>query len=239
LRTVLTVPLTSGPFVASTGASTFLETGSPEQETEDPCSPVLLVATDAVCDPGAPTTCGFCSACDPSVGCVPRPRLACRRSTVREGSSLIIQDKADDIQDTLTWKWTRGAATTIDDFFGSPLGSELALCVYEDVPANPELVLGAGIGCGATDCWKRNGSDASFVPLEASTDGIKSAKVHAGGDGRAQISINAGGVALQTPRLPLSAGVVVQLHSPDGVCWDATYGHPRSDTPTQFQAKSD
>jgi hypothetical protein len=235
----LAVAGTGGPLVAANGGDRFLVAGFPEQETEDPCSGVALFAANVRCDPATPGDCGLCSACDPNVGCVVKPRTSCRKPTVREASSLIIEDKADDTHDSLTWKWTRGAATGIDEVFGSLFRSDLALCVYDRAATQPDLVVGAGVGCGQTDCWKSSHNELSYARRDGSPDGVTSAKIKAGAEGRAEISIAASGTNLETPSLPLAPRLDVQLQSPDGLCWEADFSTPRVNTKARFQAKSD
>jgi hypothetical protein len=224
------------PLVSSSGAPTFLVSGFVEQETEDPCQNVKLFSANVMCDPAAPGDCGFCTACEPGVGCIVGPRPSCRKPTIRQGSSLLIQDRTDKTQDNLTWKWTRGAATSVADFSGGGL----ALCIYDKTATQPALALGAAVNqCGGEDCSKLNRNELLISSRDGFPDGVKSAKLYAGDDGRAQISVAASGVNLKTPTLPLVPNVDVQLQSGDGLCWEANFSTPQVNSTSQFQARSD
>ena len=76
----------------------------------------------------------------------PRPRAA-RRSRAAS-RTLTIRNKTPDKGDLITWKWTKGAATTKAEF-GDPLTSDdYALCIYDAGALVTSAVADAGGICG-------------------------------------------------------------------------------------------
>lgn len=88
----------------------------------------------------------------PTPGCGVAPRVGCRTA---ENSSLHYRDDADDDRDRLTYKWSKGAATTQAEF-GDPLTStQYALCIYarstEDLYAESNVPAGASNWSAVSD----------------------------------------------------------------------------------------
>ena len=163
-------------------------------------------------------------------GPVPPPTSACTsvpspcRVPVDAGKSkLIIKDKSPDGGDSVLWKWTKGAATSLAEF-GSPTTSdEYALCVYEDG------VLRHGFDIPAGASWKATSGGFSYHATDRAPDGILVAKLKPGAvDGATSIKVKGKGALLGLSSPGLLSGVLkVQLQRTDGsVCWGATFSPP-------------
>src|SRR4029077_11332506 len=76
---------------------------------------------------------------------VPSP---CRQSVQAGKSKLLIKDKSPNSGDTILWKWTKGADTTLGEFGDPTSTADYALCVYEDG------VLQHGFDIPAGASWK-------------------------------------------------------------------------------------
>jgi hypothetical protein len=167
----------------------------------------------------------------PPPTCANGPRAACRRP-VRAGKALLaVKDGVPDASDQLTWKWTAGAATTLDDF-GDPLeGTGHLLCVYDGAGATiARAVAPAGGVCDGRPCWRAKGSKLLYRSRERVPGGGRRSTLEltlvAGTDGKSKILAKARGVALGLDPLPWSQPVRVQLLNGAGACWEAEYAAP-------------
>jgi hypothetical protein len=157
---------------------------------------------------------------------------------------LVKNNPADltNTKDKLGWKWIKGTATTTGDF-GTPLSStNYLLCIYTG--STPTLVTSAlapaGGTCAGKPCWKGKPTGFIYKDKDLTPNGLLQIVLKSGLDGKAKIIVKGKGANLQTPALPISQPVTVQLKSSDGVCWEAVYSAPatKSDT-TVFKDKAD
>jgi len=92
--------------------------------------------------------------------------------------------------------------------------------------------------CRVATCWKPTSSpEYCVIPflLPLTKVGLK-----AGSPGSAKIQAKGGGTNLHLPALPLTTPVRVQLlQSSSSACWVATYSTAKTNTATEFKAKSD
>lgn len=217
-----------------------------------PCSDGDACTTGDACDTGVclgggPVACEPCESCDSVAGCVAAPATGCRTPTLPRKASLQMKDGAPDAKDQVTWKWTRGAATTVADL-GTPAGSAgFALCVFDATNALlVRLRAPAGGTCGTASCWAALGGavpkGVRYKNRAATPDGIGVLLAKAGSAGQAKASLKAKGdpvpmPALGTLALPLRA----QLRTDGGLCLEATFsaaGVVKNGT-TEFKGGSD
>lgn len=179
-----------------------------------------------LCPAGAPLICGPCTTCQ-SEGCVAAPRTGCKRSTKAGAAKLQLSDRAGSDHDKITWKWAAGQATAFADFGSPQSGEDYALCIFTTSPA-PEVALRARIpgagNCGNKPCWKiTSPKGVRYADPDATPEGISAMTLTAGTAGKAKVSLKGKGSTLQVPALPLALPLQVQLHGPNGICWEADY----------------
>jgi hypothetical protein len=101
----------------------------------------------------------------------------------------------------------------------------------------------AGGTCAGRPCWKDAGQRGlRYGDRDTTPNGIVSAALKPGEDGRASIRVKAKGANVPMPPLPLAQGptVTVQLQSSDGTCWEAAYDAPAARNDGEgFKDKSD
>jgi len=213
--------------------------------TGDCCAPdCQLEPQGSPCDDaGACTTEDACEA----GRCAGRtaPAAGCRRALK---SSLVLRNGTPDKRDLVVWKWRNGAATSRAEL-GDPVGggTTYTLCLYDEVGGTPGLSLDAamppGGTCAGRPCWKDAGQRGLlYGDRDTTPDGVVSAALKPGEDGRASIRVKAKGANVPMPVLPLAQGttVTVQLKSSDGTCWEAAYDAPAARNDGEgFKDKSD
>ena len=172
---------------------------------------------------------GTGDACDLTPApCAPEPRLDCKSVTLPAKSLLVLKDKTPDTKDGLTWKWTKGAATSLLEL-GNPVVSDTTLlCVYDRSAApQPLLTATAPVGgtCKNKPCWKAAGTKGfNYADKELTPDGLVKLVTRAGADGKAKVIAKGKGALLDLPALDtVEFPVTVQLQSTGGACFTATY----------------
>jgi hypothetical protein len=187
------------------------------------------VCTGGICG----TSCGPCEFCDATRGCVTGPAPGCRKPATSHGARLVLQSAAP----RLSWKWTKGQATSVADFADPVHADAYSLCVFDQSDTSPGLVFRGTVMPGSS--WDTTKSGPKYRDRAGLQDGITSMTLHAGSDGKAKISVSGGGPHLTLPGLPLPVPLAVQLQG-HGQCWSATYppeGVQRNDA-GRFKARS-
>jgi len=159
-----------------------------------------------------------------------------------------LKDNLDDTKDQLSWKWAKGAQSSVVEMMNPQFGSATyRVCVY-DGTANPqprmELDIPHGGTCGTKPCWKANGPEGVGYTNKAGTpNGITALKFKGGSAGKAAIQVKGKGTNL--PMMPLgdpgAPPVTVQLvviDGPTSACWQSTFPALRVNLATQLSAKS-
>ncbi len=192
-----------------TPACTLEPSGTPCRDAAGVCD------APEVCD-GASAMCPAAEV-DPCLArCPPAPR-ACRTA---ERSRIIRTLPADPRQRRLTWRWTRGASTTLPEL-GDPIaGTEYALCLYGGT--TPAL-LGEIVVADASR-WRSIAGKGWRYEDRAAPLGLTKIVLHASDRDRSKILVTGKGTAL--PETPSSAGtpLTVQLvNGTSGLCWGATH----------------
>jgi hypothetical protein len=145
----------------------------------------------------------------------------------------------------------KGEATATEDFGDPFTETDYALCVYDaSSGAQPvrALVAEADGTCGSGPCWRHLSGPGQPIeyfdrPTESgggtNPDGVRRIGLRPGAAGNAQVRVEARGLNLALPGLPLAQPVVVQLQASNGECWEATYSAAQVNTSTGFVARPD
>ncbi len=175
------------------------------------------------------------------VPCAAAPLPGCRSPSVPGKSQLAMKQGTTDAKDSLSWKWSKGSATTLADF-GDPTRTDgYALCVYS---GGSSLALTASAPAGGTckngkPCWKASGAKGfKYGDADLTPHGIQKLTLQAGDDGKAKIGLGGKGPLLHMPALDtLTFPLVVQLQGAQGECWAATYASPLTQDASVVKAK--
>jgi hypothetical protein len=172
--------------------------------------------------------------------CAAIPAEACRAP----GRSVtVLVDRDGTTRDRFVWRWLKGEATDLGDFFDAVSGSaQYHACLYDaSASPQPRLDVGAAAGgvCDGLPCWKTLGTRG--YRYRDKSDGLLLMRLVSGSAGKARVIVRAVGGDLAMPALPLTPPVVVQLLVDDGVtseCWQSTFSEaPKVNTSTKFRAK--
>ena len=213
--------------------------------TSDSCTNGTCGGAGVVCNDGDPCT---VDSCDPISGCaaVEAPASGCANPVK---SVLVIKNRADTKKDRLIWRWLKGPADFAD--FGDPAGGSTSytLCVYDQSNAGNSTRLAMrthvqpGGTCDGADCWKAYGKVPNRLKFKDRSDtGSLKVVLKATNKGTGKIIVKGKGDRIAPPApvgpglMSEDSGVVVQLFSSDGKCWESRYaGPPKKTTAEQFK----
>jgi len=164
----------------------------------------------------------------PPPPCPNAPVAGCK-ATPSGRSVLLVGDSPADARDKLTWTWSNGDLTTLQELGDPRATTSYAFCVWDGRAGVPSLVAAADVPAGAR--WAATGTRGfRYSDSRATSDGIAQVRVKTGVAGKAMVSVKAKGAALQIPapatpttRFAANPDVVVQLLSGGGVCWESRY----------------
>lgn len=230
----------------NTPTATFTATFTPTQTPTLTPTPTVTDTPTATFTPSFTPTVTATPTPDPN--CSAQPLPACRQPLAANKASLLIKNRGG-ARDKVTWKWTRGEATSALDF-GEPVAGDTTytLCVYGQVAGTAQLALQARVPAGGTcdgaPCWQATSKGFAYRDPAGAADGITKVVLKAGAAGKAKIIVKGGGEALDTPALPLAQDpqVIVQLRNTfqAGRCWEARYSPPAKKNDTlQFKDKGE
>lgn len=228
---------------------TFEPVGSPCDDGEqcttgDACSSGACAGTSlpdgSTCDDGSACTTDACA----SGACVgtSAPAVVCKQPMEAGKAFLQLLDKANDRNDKVSFKWTRGQATAFGELGSPDVSDDYDVCIYGPADA---FVLGlkapGGGTCSGRPCWKKaDGRNFTYVDKGADPDGIGKLQVVAGPDGRAKLQVSGAGPNLGMPALSgVSLPLKVQVRSRNGSCWGSTFSQATKKDAEQIKAKSD
>jgi uncharacterized delta-60 repeat protein len=170
--------------------------------------------------------------------CPPFSTTAGCKTTLPLGSKLQLKAPGDPTKSKLTWKWKKGATTTLGEL-GAPLTTDdYTLCGY-DASSSPagaflfELTAPPGSG------WRALGTTGfTYKDRTGASDGVIGMKAKSGVAPRPFAQVKAKGANLVLPPMPLPTPVVTQLRLSNGTCFAASFdaGVTRNDA-TSFSAK--
>lgn len=194
---------------------------------------------DEQCDDGNAAGGDGCSSSCRLEACGPAPATGCRRPTTPDAARLTISRPDVPARSGLTWRWSRGAATTGADF-GDPTSTDpYLLCAYDaSGSAQPIAALAAPAAgsCAGAPCWERTRPGFAYRDRLATPDGLTVVRLRAGADGDAKVVVEGRGGSLALPALPLVPPVLVQLiDAKTGACWEATHTTPTVNDGDRFQ----
>lgn len=141
-----------------------------------------------------------------------------------------------------TFKWRFGEATTLAEL-GDPLNTDdYALCLYAGATLVFPGTAPAGGTCLGVPCWRPLGTTGlKYGDKEMTPEGAKLLLLKSGVSGRAKTTLNGKGVHLSDhplglPAPPLALPVRAQLQGENGVCFEATFSAPTLNQPGTFKA---
>ena len=157
--------------------------------------------------------------------CPPAPDT-CRPPTVSGASSLLLAQKPDPAKSHMTWKWTKGTATTKVEFADPTASDGYTLCIYDaGALVSTTAVIGS---CTKKPCWSAKASGFVFRNKSLQPSGALSLKLVAGVDGKASETFGGKGASLDLPDpMSLAGPIDVQLRKSGGVlCWGSRFSAP-------------
>ncbi len=183
----------------------------------------------------ADCTCSLCGVAPAATGCLQAGTAA---------STVQIVDNATDTKDRVKWSWTKGEATTTEDF-GDPVnsGPSYALCVYDGSGATQPILalpVAGGEVCGSKSCWKQTRTGYKYSNRQGNAAGVTQVTLKAAADGAAAVKLQGKGAALQVPVPTLTLPVTVQFVADVGTsrtCWETRYTTATRNDAQQFKAK--
>jgi len=171
--------------------------------------------------------------------CTFTPQSGCRRPTAPRASSLKLQRRTPASRNRLTWKWSRGEATSTAAF-GDPLaGTDYAVCLYDDAGLRARIDAPAGGLCGTKPCWRAKSGGFRYTDPFLTPHGLQKMTLRPGAAGKAKLSLSAKGQLLVLPPPPLDPPLLLQLVNDAGECWEATFSSAQTNTTEQVKARSD
>jgi hypothetical protein len=148
---------------------------------------------------------------------------------------VLLTDKSPQTnRSKLSWKWIQGEATTFEDLGNPIIEDTYALCIYDDMAGTPSLVSEIVIPPSQVR-WSVSGGQRGYRyrDVDGLEGGVKTLQIKTGAEGKAKITLKAGGAALPLPGpvggayFDQDPGVVVQLINADsGQCWAAEMASP-------------
>ena len=217
-------------------AGTACDDGDPCTATSECTAAATCVGTAPVdCDDGVPCTQDECA---PSFGnsyvCVHGTayRNDCRTAGA---SSLLVIDDGDD-RDRLTWKWSKGASTSLAEFADPRSTAGYELCLYGP---DTSVVAGALVPPNA-QTWSASGQTGfRYRDRTGSQTGAQSVSVRSSTVDRSKITWKGKGANLPDLVPPLDLPVTVQLrNTATNVCWGATYSAATSNQTGKLKART-
>jgi cysteine-rich repeat protein len=211
----------------------------------NPCT-IGDTCSGGTCVPGPEPDCGRCATCDPSLGCVQRPRTGCKHAA--PGGVLRIRNATADTGDAVTWVWRRGEATLMSELGDPQAHDRYTLCLFDESGAAPALAFDAavpgGAVCGVEWCWRSTKRAMTYKNRDRSPEGVDTIRLLSGLDGRASVVVKGKGPLLSSradglPAPPLGLPLRVQLQSANSTCWESRYTQPDVNKPSLFKARSD
>ena len=207
------------PVVVAKGVADADDDGIPDDSDNCPADPNPL-QEDVDHD-------GAGDACDRSShGCPHVPLTGCKAPVVDGKSTLDVKDSAKDKGDLLSWKWLAGDATTVADLGDPANGSDVRICLY-DGPSKAfagGVIAPAGGTCAGKPCWKSLGAKGfKYGDKLLTPTGVDGITLLTGEAGKAKIVARAKGLPLDSPALPFTGPVLVQLSIDGGACFAAEY----------------
>ncbi|HJQ84216.1 MAG TPA: Ig-like domain-containing protein, partial [Candidatus Binatia bacterium] len=133
--------------------------------------------------------------------CATGPVTGCRQPVRSQVGKLSLRNRSPDAGDQMVWKWTYGAATSMQDYGTPGTTTNYQLCVYDG--AGRTLARAAappGGDCGGRPCWKQSSAQFTYRSRDRVPGGGRRSTVRlrlrAGTNGKARIIAQGNGTAL-------------------------------------------
>ena len=141
--------------------------------------------------------------------------------------------------------WSKGAATSLQDFEDPLATDDYALCIFE--AGKPRPLLAAHVPAGGTcpnnvPCWAFKTILYKYKDKAATPDGITKMLLKSSTTaGKPKIGVKGQGTLLRLPTPPLLGTVRVELRTsaPGSVCWGADHTTVLKNSASSFTAKGD
>jgi hypothetical protein len=153
----------------------------------------------------------------------------------------MLKHATSDVGDRVTWKWIKGATTTLDDL-GNPLASTgYFACLYDGASARlMALRIPAGGTCGTRPCWKAKGTKGfTYSNRDGTPDGVRKLSLAAGVAGKAKMALSAKGSDIPLPLLGSFALPLRMQLQGNGLCWEAVFSTPQESSAERFRSLAD
>jgi cysteine-rich repeat protein len=224
--------------------------GIPEPSCGEQCDDGNAVSGDGCTNGCALEPCVTCTGA-PSVCAATPPAADCAAPLQSKASKIQLKDHpAGSAKDKLSWKYGKGAATTMAALGDPVTATDYELCVYDGPGPGASLLVSAAIpgggDCAGKPCWKMIGAAPGkgfkYKSKDLTPDGIGGVVLKAGPEGRTKIIVKGKGTRLGIPAMPVAANatVTVQLSNDAGSCWNDTYSAPaQKNDGVQFKDKGD
>jgi len=174
--------------------------------------------------------------------CAPTPASSCRTS---DAAKIDVVDSLLDLRDKVSFGWTKGQATSADDF-DPGTSNHFALCLYDE--SGPPALVFAALAPANEDC--RGSEEASSKPCWtagtvtklkdpfATPDGLRDLQLKSGVHEKVAIKASALGKNVRGPDLPVGLPLRAQIQSAEGLCWEAVFPSATRNDPARFKAKT-
>jgi hypothetical protein len=137
----------------------------------------------------------------------------CRQSTAMFKSKLVVRDKSNDTADSISWKWKKGALTTLPNLGNPSDWTNYWFCLGDASGSVYNLELPRGGG------WNVSGSGITYADYSGTIGGLRKLMVRGGAQGKASIVMKIQGANAGLPDLPLSLPITARLSNSLGECW--------------------
>lgn len=169
-----------------------------------------------------------------AAACPPQPTGRC---LLPGKSSVSVTTPKKAGREKLSWKWSKGAATTLADFGSPTTSTDYEVCVYAG--ARGRLLVDVAIPADATR-WKATRKGFKYGDRTGSQGGIRKIVLQEGDAGKAKLKVTGVGVDLGADPLPSELPLRVQLvNTESDGCWEDGYGGAeiRRNQPPKLRAK--
>ncbi|HYC57722.1 MAG TPA: hypothetical protein VEL28_22545 [Candidatus Binatia bacterium] len=161
-----------------------------------------------------------------SADCPSTPDGTCKSSLV--ASFSYTRSPNDDRKDTLSFKMSKGASTSLDEFGDPTSTTAYSLCIYHDGNLAGVMDVFADGDCSDGSCWEAKPKGPALKDKTGAPDGIQSIKLLSplDDDDKTKIGVGGKGANLPTISVPFAEPVAVQLRNDHGSCWSAVFSGP-------------
>jgi hypothetical protein len=181
-----------------------------------------------------------------SLGCVAAPpATGCKTPTQLGASKLKIKRYPSTGKALVSWKWTKGQATTLAELGDPTAGNDYGFCVYGTVLGPQYLSIDAPAGelCGTQPCWSSLSTKGfRYKDPLLTPNGMLKTKIVSGAAGTAKAALTAKNVVLNFPAFyglsTMGPPLRAQLRARNGLCLEAQYSDLTNEGSQTLSVKS-